>query len=149
MSVSARLIEFCTVLKQKIDQLQISLEGVARSGVSKIEPYGVRSNIPLETRGLVLAPNGQANDLVFLGVFTKFFERGTLLEGELELYTVHGNSMRFNENGTITTNGTLIVNGDLLVSGNVSDANGSMAEMRSQYNGHTHGGGPTPSPAMS
>lgn len=149
MSISGRLIEFCSVLKQKIDQIQVSLEGVARSEVSKIEPYGLRSNIPKETRGLVLAPNGQANDLVFLGVFTKFFERGTLLEGELELYTVHGNSMRFNQNGTITANATLIVNGDLLVSGNVSDANGSMAEMRSQYNSHTHGGGPPASPTMS
>lgn len=149
MSIPARLIEFCTVLKQKIDQLQISLEGVARGGVSKVEPYGVRSNIPMETRGLVLAPNGQSNDLVFLGVFTKFFERGTLLEGELELYTVYGNSITLKQDGSIAIAGNVAIQGNLTVTGNVSDANGSMAEMRSQYNGHTHGGGPPPSPVMS
>jgi phage gp45-like len=149
MSISARLIEFCTILKQNLDRVQVLLEGEARSGVSKVEPYGFRSSVPVESRGLVLSPNGQAKDLIFMGVFTRFFNRVELVEGELELYTVHGNSIILKQDGSIAIVGSVAIQGNLTVTGNVSDANGSMAEMRSQYNSHTHGGGPAPSPTMS
>lgn len=61
--------------------------------------------------------------------------------------------------GAITGTGGLAVSGgsgaqvtgNIVVSGDVSDANGSMAEMRTTYNGHTHpengtGGGTTSAP---
>ena len=44
--------------------------------------------------------------------------------------------------------GNVVVTGDLSTTGNVSDATGSMSKMRGEYNPHTHGGGPPPSPLM-
>lgn len=42
----------------------------------------------------------------------------------------------------------LSVTGDINATEDISDANGSMQEIRDTYNGHTHGAGPGPSPLM-
>lgn len=44
--------------------------------------------------------------------------------------------------------GNLVVTGSIFATENVSDSVGSMETMRTQYNPHTHGGGPTPEPQM-
>ncbi|MES7472754.1 hypothetical protein U6K92_12545, partial [Cutibacterium acnes] len=50
--------------------------------------------------------------------------------------------------GNVTIAGDLHVQGDTTCDGDVSDARGSMQEMRGRYNSHTHGNTPPPAPAM-
>ena len=48
--------------------------------------------------------------------------------------------------GDLDVTGDLTVTGSIAATGDVSDANGSMQEMRDTYNLHTHGGPPPPVP---
>jgi phage gp45-like len=84
-------------------------------------------------------------------------------DGETVIYTDEGDKIHLKRNRTIeivggtkviVTSPELEVSGDLKVSGNiigsgqVSDSAGTMAEMRSAYNSHTHPGGGAPNPQM-
>ena len=69
--------------------------------------------------------------------------------GEWALIHKTGAKLHFNNDGSVSMQATtLTLTGNLVVTGDVSDKNGSMQEMRDDYNPHTHGGGPTPEPQM-
>lgn len=72
-----------------------------------------------------------------------------LEQGEVIVYNGEtGTYIWFSNDGKIYVQGDLVVTGNIVASGDVSDANGSMQEMRDAYNPHTHGGGSAPSPQM-
>jgi len=140
-------------------------EGVVRSGVEVLHPYGVASAPPAGALCVVLAIGGDQGDLVALPAASPAGRLGGLGAGEVALYDDAGNRVHLAAGGTIhimaatavrvvVGGAELRVNaagvhitGDLFVSGQVSDANGSMQEMRGRYNQHTHGGPPA-SPLM-
>lgn len=161
-----RICDYCTVNRQSGDSVQLEIEGDAFSDIEKSEPYGVRSNVPAGTRGFRASIGGHFNDSVFLGILSSVIDRAELNEGEVELYSKHGQVITLRENGSILLqpkedqnvviegdiqiNGTLNATGDIVtendlrsnqvVANNVSDALGSLASLRGLYNAHVHPG---------
>ena len=121
-----RLFDFCTVNLQNKDSVQMTSQQGLYGSIPKVDPYG------------------EIGDSVLLGVLTEYFQRVELLEGEVELYTNTGTRILLNQAGgvaiTPSNDEPVTINGNLNVTGNVSDANGSMQEMRDTYNSHTHPG---------
>lgn len=141
-------------------------DGVVRAGVEVMQPYGLASSPPAADGALtvVLAIGGDAGDLVALQLGAPSSRLGGLGPGEVALYDQRGNRVHIKAGGVIevlaatkvrvvapsveiVASGGVDITGDLRVSGQVSDAAGTMQEMRDRYNGHTHGG-PGPSPTM-
>lgn len=141
-------------------------EGLVRAGVEVLQPYGFASVPPAPDGALavVLAIGGDPGDLVVLQLGAPSSRLGGLGPGEVALYDQRGNRVHIKAGGVIEVraatkvrveapsveiiaSGGVDITGDLRVSGQVSDAAGSMQEMRDRYNAHTHGG-PGPSPAM-
>jgi phage gp45-like len=132
-------------------------EGVLRSGIEVLQPFGVVSRPP--TAGAIavlLAVGGDQGDMVALPLACPSARYGDLAPGETVVHDAAGNRLHFRNGGlvevaastslTVTVGGTeLLVNaagvtitGNLVVTGQVSDANGSMQEMRDRYNAHGH-----------
>lgn len=134
--------------------------GVIRQGVEVLFPGGF-SSAPIAGASVVLfAVGGDQGDLVAVPSAAPGARLGNLAAGEVALSDANGNRVVIRAGGIvevqaatklrvvapqveiIASSGVSIV-GDLMVSGDVSDLNGSMQEMRTVYNGHRHGGGPT------
>lgn len=147
--------------------------GEPRDGINRYQNYG-HTSVPLPgARVLLAAVGGNLNHLVALVVDDARYRKRDLQPGESCLYTDEGDYVLlkrgrivqvvagtkldvtapeavFNCSSKVTLNTPLLeVTGHITAGGNVSDATGSMQAMRIIYNGHTHGGGPTPSPSMS
>ena len=141
-------------------------EGVVRSGVEVLHPYGLVSVPPAGALTVVLAVGGDQGDLVALPAASPSGRMGGLPAGAVGLADDAGNRVLILPDGKIevqaaaevvvTVSGTVFrvvpegvfITGNLTVSGQVVDANGSMQEMRDRYNGHSHGGGSGPAPVM-
>jgi phage gp45-like len=142
-------------------------EGILRSGIEVLQPFGVASRPPAQGAiAVLLAVGGDQGDMVALPLACPSARFGDLAAGETVVHDAAGNRLHFRAGGLVevaastslkvTVGGTeLLVNatgvtitGDLVVTGQVSDANGSMQEMRDRYNGHVHGATPGPSPIM-
>lgn len=131
-------------------------EGILRSAVEVLQPFGVASRPPAGGVAVVLAIGGDQGDLVALPLACPSSRFGGLAEGETVVYDAAGNRLHFRAGGLVElraqnsvkvqVGGTVMevtpagvaITGDLVVSGQVSDANGSMQEMRDRYNAHGH-----------
>jgi len=139
-------------------------EGVVRSGVEVLMPYGLASTPAAGGLTVLLAVGGDQGDMIALPQASgaRF---GGMAPGEVAIYDDGGNRIHLRAGGVIElvaateikamVGGTIVsitaagvaITGDLTVSGQVSDANGPMQEMRDRYNAHNHGG-PGPNPVM-
>lgn len=134
--------------------------GVIRQGVEVLLPAGLAS-APVAGAGVVLfAVGGDQGDLVALPTAAPGTRLGNLAAGEIGISDGNGNRVVMRAGGIveiraaakvrvvapqveIVASSGVTITGDLTVSGDVSDLNGSMQEMRTVYNGHRHGSGPT------
>jgi phage gp45-like len=141
-------------------------EGVLRAGVEVLQPFGVASRAPGGPGAMVLllAVGGDQGDMVALPVACPSLRFGALGPGEAVLYDAEGNRVHLRAGGIVEVQAATkirlvaplveivadetTISGDLVVAGQVSDAAGSMQEMRTRYNGHQHAGGATPTPLM-
>jgi len=143
-------------------------DGILRSGIEVLQPFGVASRPPAAGAiAVLLAVGGDQGDMVALPLACPSARYGDLAAGETVVHDAAGNRLHFRAGGLVeiaastslkvTVGGTeLLVNasgvtitGNLVVSGNISDGNGSMQEMRDRYNVHGHPGAPGgPSPGM-
>lgn len=140
----------------KLQGVQITLlDDEARSEVERFQQYGFTS-VPLEgAEAIALAVGGSRSHMVVLAVDDRRYRKKDLQPGEVALYSDEGDYVLFKRGRIVEVKaGTKLrvdaplaeLTGDLRVLGNincdnqVSDANGSMQEMRDTYNGHTHGG---------
>lgn len=144
--------------------------GIERSGIEVLMPFGLAAR-PLAGLTVLLAVGGDQGDMVALPVADPAQRFGGLAAGETVLYDAGGNRVALRAGGIVEVlaatkvivraprceieaadgcriTGDVEIVGSLVVSGQVSDAAGSMQEMRDTYNSHTHGG-PGPSPTMS
>ncbi len=142
-------------------------DGILRSGVEVLQPFGVASRPPADGAiGVLLAVGGDQGDMVALPLACPSARFGDLAAGETVVHDAAGNRLHFRAGGLVevaastslkvTVGGTellvdvagVTITGNLVVTGQVSDANGSMQEMRDRYNGHVHGATPGPTPIM-
>lgn len=127
--------------------------GILRTDVEVLQPYGIAASPPAGAMTVVLAIGADQGDMVALPVACPGRRFGGLAEGEVVLYNAHGTRIAL-RGGIVEikaagevqiTAPTVRITGDLVVTGQVSDAAGSMQEMRDRYNTHNHGGaGPSP-----
>jgi phage baseplate assembly protein V len=126
-------------------KLQITvLDGELQDDVPLALPFGLSGRPPVGSEGLVLSIMGKTSHRVAVGVDHASYRVVDELDGEMTIYNAHGYRIRLGQGGiTITTaggTGTVTINGNLNCTGQVSDANGTMQEMRNVYNPHNHGG---------
>ena len=129
-------------------------EGVVRSAVEVLQPFGLAAVPPAGAMTVVLAIGGDQGDMVALPLAAPGTRFGKLTAGQVVLYDAAGNRVALLADGTVEIHAAtrvvvkapeLKVEGNIVATGNISDPAGSMAEMRTRYNSHTHGGaGPSP-----
>ncbi|ELP25057.1 Prophage baseplate assembly protein V [Pantoea agglomerans 299R] len=128
--------------------------GETKENVEHIEPYGFTSAAQNDAEAIVLFPSGDRSHGVVIAVADRRYRLKGLKRGEVALYTDEGDSIvlkrgRVTEINTdqlvvnaktkITFNTPLIeASGDYKGAGEVSDGVGSMSQIRTTYNGHTH-----------
>lgn len=145
----------------KTQLLQIEArEDEVREAVEHFQPAGFKS-VPLAgSEAVVLAVGGNADHRVALAVHDKEARPTGWEPGEVGIFNLTtGDVIRLHADGTIDITATATVRitapnveivGNLKVSGQISDAVGSMAQIRTTYNAHTHAaeGAAPPVPSM-
>ena len=142
-------------------------DGVVRSDVEVLAPFGISSVPPEGAIAVLLALGGDQGDMVALPLPCPSARFGGLAAGETVVHDAAGNRLHFRNGGLVEVHAStsmavkvggtellveasgVTITGDLVVTGQVSDANGSMQEMRDRYNAHGHpGAAGAPSPSM-
>ena len=141
-------------------------EGVLRAGVEVMQVFGLASRPPAGdgAMALLLAIGGDQGDMVALPLGCPSVRFGKLANGDSVLYDAAGQRVHLRDGVIVeivaVTKLRLVaptveivadavtITGDLAVAGQVSDAAGSMQEMRDRYNSHDHGSVGPPSPLM-
>lgn len=119
-------------------------------------PYGYTAAPPATTLGIAVNIMGSGDNQCFFPYHTPDEPFSKLEKGEViignpltkkyvkfkqdETIEITGNTELI---GNLTVTGNITVTGNLTVSGTISDSTGSMAQMRTFYNEHTHPPGAT------
>lgn len=140
----------------KIQELQLQLlSDELRARVERFQDYGFTS-VPMEgAEAIVLFVGGDRSHGIAVKVDDRRYRKKDLEPGEVCMYTKNGDYVLIKDGGIIevkasdelkvdaplaTFTGDVHVEGNITCDGDVSDANGSMQEMRDTYNSHKHGG---------
>ena len=153
---------------RKCQELQLQLlADEVRSNAERFQNYGFTSHPLPGAEAITLFIGGDRSHPVVLAVEDRRYRKKNLEQGEVAMYTDEGDYVLFKRGRIVeikagtevnvdaplaTFTGNLKVNGNIVCDGQVSDANGSMQEMRGVYNSHTHsgvqsGGGSTAAPS--
>lgn len=141
-----------------------ALRGEVRDAVERMQQYGFTS-VPLPgADGTVVFVAGNREHGIIVATEDRRYRLTGLEGGEVAIYDDQGQKVHLTRDGIVVDGGglpvtiqnapTVIMDGDLQVAGSisadgdVSDAAGSMNEMRTVYNSHVHGGVPNPNPQM-
>ncbi|WP_368565485.1 phage baseplate assembly protein V [Pseudoxanthomonas sp. UTMC 1351] len=152
-----------------VQTVQVSLlADEARAAVQRFQQYGLTS-VPLAgAEAIAVAVGGSRSNLVVLAVDDRRFRKRDLQPGEVALYTDEGDYLLLKRGRIVEVKagakvrvdapeaeftGNLHVAGSITCDQHVSDAAGSMQEMRDTYNHHDHinvqpGSGKTPPPTQ-
>ena len=90
---------------------------------------------------LVIAQEGDAEHGIIVGrAFSQAAQSPVAESGEFWLVHKSGSFLKLMNDGTVQ------IKGDLHVDGDIIDRHGALAQLRTHYNTHRHGGGALPSP---
>ena len=135
-------------------------------GIPRVVEFGLASCPPAASEAVFVFIAGDRSNGIVIGTNHQASRMRNLAPGEAALYDVLGRSIYLKADGgivveaandavtvnnatTVTINAstevvlntpTLTVNGDIKATGKITDAVRSMADDRSIYDGHTHGG---------
>ena len=155
-------------------RMQVALlDGETRDVADRIQQYGITSHPPAGSHVVVLNVGGQRDHPIIIGADDPAARPTALAAGEVMLWSGHGQRIHLREDGcgSITTteghsiellpggDARLVLSGTmrmeasrLEVTGDIIDRCDSggmtMQAMRDDYNAHTHGAGPGPTPPM-
>lgn len=132
-------------------------EGIVHDQVEILQTYGFATMPPEDgASGIALSIGGDEGDPVLLPVANSSKRMGNLKAGDTALYNGGGDHIVLRSNGTLEIkiggDATLELPGGLTIetpnmlvkadmlecTGDIKDKNGTMQEMRDQYNGHGH-----------
>lgn len=156
-NIVARAVLTAINTSHKCQSVSLSLiGGETKEALEHLEPYGFTSAPLIGSEAVVLFPSGDRSHGVVIAVADRRYRLKGLKSGEVAIYTDEGDSIvlkrgRVTEINTdqlvvnaktkVTFNTPLIeASGDYKGAGQVSDGVGSMAKIRTTYNGHTHQG---------
>lgn len=145
--------------KLQTAQVQL-LAGEVKDGVERLQNFGFTSVPPAGAEGVFLSLNGSRDQGVLIVVDDRRSRKGGLASGEAAMHNAAGTAViHVRADGTIEVTaatqvtvtaplvrvvGDLEVTGNVQVAGNiaaagsVADGTGTMAGMRSTFNGHDH-----------
>ncbi|WP_431281667.1 phage baseplate assembly protein domain-containing protein [Humitalea sp. 24SJ18S-53] len=144
-------------------------DGILRTGIEVLQPFGVAGQAPAGGYVLLIAIGGDQGDMLALPVAHPGARMGGFAAGQAALYDAMGNRVACLNNGVIEIHasvrvrilapeveieapggvsiiGDVAVTGNITATGTISDATGSMDEMRGTYNSHGHTGAGTSAP---
>lgn len=142
-------------------QVQLRADEV-RDRAERFQNYG-HTSVPLAgAEGIAVAVGGSTDHMVVIVVDDRRHRPRNLEPGESALYDDLGQMVHITRDGifirgagkavTITDAAKVRIETDLEVTGQVKDlcdgGGKTMDQMRTAYNGHTHGAGPGPTPGM-
>lgn len=141
--------------------------GIIRDQVEVLQPYGFATLPPEDgATGIVLAVGGDEGDPVVLPVTNAANRLGGLASGDTALYNQGGDKIVLRASGTLEIKigsdavlelpagltiktSSMVVEAELLkCTGDIADKYGTMNKIREDYNQHSHGDSPPPSPKM-
>lgn len=141
----------------------VLLDGEARAEVERFQEYGFTSVPFADCEAIAVGVGGSRSHIVVIGTDDRRYRKKAMEEGEVALYSDEGDYVLLKRGRIVEVKagaklrvdapeaeftGNVHVLGNVTCDGNVSDANGSMQEMRDTYNAHVHGSSPTPTPEM-
>lgn len=148
----------------KLQGVQIALlDDEARAEVERFQEYGFTSVPHPDAEAVAIAVGGSRSHMVVIAVDDRRHRKTGLQEGETAVYTDEGDYVLLKRGRIVEVcagtklrvdapeaefTGNVHVMGNVTCDGNVSDAHGSMQEMRDFYNQHKHGSSATPTPPM-
>lgn len=136
-------------VKRRGEPLQVSgLSDEMLDGVRLMQQVGFASDLPVDAQVVMLPIGGRATNMVIIasGDAPVVVKAG---EGETVIYDQFGHEIRLGKEG-VKVKGNMHVDGNIVTTGQVSDAQGSMTEIRTTYNSHGHpSDGSPPSNQMS
>lgn len=107
-------------------------------------PYGYGANPPIDTPAIQISSGARSTDQIAFpycaGSQWKFdtIDEGSVIVGN----PVAQSYIKFNADGSVviklSSNTKVIVEGDVEATGNVSDGQGSLDDLRQEYNNHVH-----------
>lgn len=134
--------------------------------VQHYEPFGFTAQPVAGMQALVLFKGGNRTQPIATVIFSPGERPTDLQPGEVCLYNAHGVRIDLRDDGKVYVQGDVIITGNVLATGTITaqgnvvaqnnvvatqqvqDSLGTLGEMRTVYNSHTHGGGVTPTPLM-
>lgn len=138
----------------KLQKVQISmLADEERGDVERFQNYGFTSVPHADAEAIAVSVGGSRSHMVVIAVDDRRYRLAGLEDGEVAIYTDEGDKIVLKRGREIeVTAGTRFIvhapdsifkgnahfEGNVTCDQNVSDANGSMQEMRDTYNGHNH-----------
>ncbi len=153
LMVSRAIIKLVTDAA-KLQKVQIAmLADEERGDVERFQNYGFTSVPHPEAEAIALSVGGSRSHMVVIAVDDRRYRLTGLADGEVAIYTDEDDKIVIKRGGTIevTAATRLIVDapdslfkgrahfeGNVTCGQNVSDAAGSMQEMRGIFNGHNH-----------
>ncbi len=138
------------LIKRRGEPLQVSgLSDELLDGVRLMQQVGFSSDLPVDSQVVMVPIGGRATNMVIIASSDApiVVKAG---EGETVIYDQFGHELRMGKDG-IRSNCNFYVDGDVISTGQVSDAQGSMTEIRQTYNthGHSNEGASPPNKQMS
>ena len=147
-NITARGVVSLSDASKLLQTLQLTvLKDEVLDGVEHFEPHGFTSRPKAGAEAILLCPGGNRSSAITIMVSDRRVRIKDLGEGEVAIYDDTGNTIVLKQNGSIQMNSPtavdivapdVTIDGNLSVTGDVSDANGSMQEMRDIYNAHGH-----------
>lgn len=135
----------------KLQVLQATfLKGETRAELERFQQYGMTSHPHPGAELITLFLGGNRDHGIVIAVDDRRYRLTGLAQGEVALYDDQGQKIHLTRSGIVIDGAgkpvtyvnvpKVTMPGDLEVAGNVSDAKGSMQEMRGTFNSHDHTG---------
>lgn len=128
---------------RRAQTLQVRALDEVLDPVERFGEFGFVSRPPKGAEVLIICVGGDRNHAIAVATEYRDARPKGLAEGESGLYSTAGGSVAaritLKANGDVEiTAGKVTISGDAEVAGDVADALGTMLEMRTIYNSHTH-----------
>ncbi|MFW2176669.1 MULTISPECIES: phage baseplate assembly protein domain-containing protein [unclassified Moraxella] len=133
----------CGFVKRRGTPLQVTgLSEEIIDNVRIMQQVGFASDLPVDSQVVMLPIGGRATNMVIIASGEAPIVV-TANEGEVVIYDQFGHEIRLGKAGikmigNVDVQGNITTHGNITANGQINDMQGSMAEIRTIYNSHSH-----------